>query len=457
MSGYCNGSWVAYSAYRWASTGVAPLVHNVLLPWRRFRGLEHHVRGKERLGYPTTSDLRCSRIPSDHLLLWFHAVSLGEGLAAVPLITHCLLQRKHQEQPFTILMTTTTVSAFDVVDAQLPQGVIHQFAPVDTPAAVARFLNYWNPTAIFLLESELWPNLILAASARGIAVALLNARMSEKSFKLWSLPVARSLISLMLSKLSLIVTVSTTEAVRFQLLHASPFIINFSRNLKYAINFEVPEVENRKIKDLKLQLAERQVWMASSIHPGEEEVMLWIHNELVKKYANLVTIIVPRHPHLGKEIAKTMYKIGAGSEVLLRSESANISPSTKIYIIDTLGELKYLYKITPIAVIGGSFLPNLAGHNVSEAAASGCALLTGPYVGHFCHMISEMLQLEPMSVRQVSNKVELLECIMELLSNPDSLEARRTAAKQAFEAISGGVVENVWDLISTYILGGADI
>lgn len=451
--GYWNGSWVAYWAYRWASTGLTPLVHNVLLPWRRFRGLEHHVRWKERLGYPTTSDLRCSRLPPDHLLLWFHAVSLGEGLAAVPLVTHCLLQQKHKEQPFTILMTTTTVSAFDVLDAQLPQSVIHQFAPVDTPSAVSRFLNYWNPTVIFLLESELWPNLILAASARGIAVALLNARMSEKSFQLWSLPIARPLISLMLSKLSLIVTVSTTEAVRFQLLQASPFIIKFSGNLKYAIDFEVPEVENRRIKDLKLQFAERQVWMASSIHHGEEEVMLWIHNQLAKIYANLLTVIVPRHPHLGKKIAKAMYKIGAGSEVILRSKSPNIFPSTKIYIVDTLGELKYLYKITPIAVIGGSFLPNLAGHNISEAAASGCALLTGPYVGHFGHMISEMLQLEPMSVRQVSSKVELLESIMELLSNPDSLEDRRAAAKRAFEAISGGVVENVWDLICPYILG----
>ncbi|KAK2987900.1 hypothetical protein RJ640_003167 [Escallonia rubra] len=165
------------------------------------------------------------------------------------------------------------------------------------------FLGYWKPNAIMLIESELWPNLIMGASRKCIALALLNARMSAKSFRNWSIPVVSHLTSLMLSKFSLIVPLCNMQAIHFQLLQAPPLVINFSGDLKYAVDNGNSNEVWRSMEDLQMQLANRQVWMASSIHKGEEEVMLGVHKVLQKTYPDIVSIIVPRHPQLGLDIA----------------------------------------------------------------------------------------------------------------------------------------------------------
>nr|XP_010909882.1 probable 3-deoxy-D-manno-octulosonic acid transferase, mitochondrial isoform X1 [Elaeis guineensis] len=430
---------LAYGLYRVATLAGAPLIY-LHLHWRRLRGLEHPSRWPERFGRPSLP-----RPPGP--LLWFHAVSLGEGLAAIPVIKHCV----GQHPGFVVLMTTTTTSAFEVIKDRLPNGVIYQLAPVDFPLVVDAFLGYWKPVAVLLMESELWPNLIISASEKGITVALLNARMSSRSLKRWSGPIALPLISFMLSKLSLIVPLSTVEAIRFQLLHASPSIINFAGDLKYAVgDFDILEKEGMKIKDLQLQLAERPTWMAASLHKGEEEVMLWVHLELIKIYPDLVLILVTRHPQHGQQIAVALKS--QGLNVALRSRNEIISPSSNIYVVDTLGELRMLYRVTPIAVIGGSFLPGLAGHNLSEAAAAGCAVLTGPYIGHFSNMLAEMLQSDCLSVLQVGGNIELFEALEQLLGDVKALGARQEAARRAFSAVSNGVVNRVWNLISHYVL-----
>uniref|UniRef100_A0A7N2M6W2 3-deoxy-D-manno-octulosonic-acid transferase N-terminal domain-containing protein n=1 Tax=Quercus lobata TaxID=97700 RepID=A0A7N2M6W2_QUELO len=506
---------LAYRIYRAVSYGAEPVV-NLHLRWRRLRGREHSLRWTERLGLPSLSR------PTGPLL-WFHAVSLGEGITAIPIIKECMKQRPD----VNVLMTTTTVSAFEVISKRLPSGVIYQFAPLDTPSAVGAFLDYWKPNAIILIESELWPNLIMGASENGIVLALLNARMSSKSFKKFSGPLLLPMISLMLSKFSLIVPLSTMQAIHFQLLQASPYIIKFSGDLKYAVEeFDASEGELRSIQDLKLQLAHRQVWMASSIHRGEEEIMLGVHRVLTEMHPDIVTILVPRNPQHGLEIAQELQK--AGQNVALRSRQENLKPGTNIYVVDTLvvrgkwwrqqwqviddggrvvaagrlsysqssmavkaaasfvtaieacievnnmilnlvpyeapfhayikpcmGELRYLYRLTPIAVVGGSFFSGLAGHNIFEAAAAGCAVLTGRHVGHFSHMVLEMQQLNPLSVLQVSGKLELEKALKELFSDAKVLEARRMAAKQAFRALSTGIVANVWSLLNVHVLNQA--
>ncbi|XP_030926811.1 probable 3-deoxy-D-manno-octulosonic acid transferase, mitochondrial isoform X4 [Quercus lobata] len=314
---------LAYRIYRAVSYGAEPVV-NLHLRWRRLRGREHSLRWTERLGLPSLSR------PTGPLL-WFHAVSLGEGITAIPIIKECMKQRPD----VNVLMTTTTVSAFEVISKRLPSGVIYQFAPLDTPSAVGAFLDYWKPNAIILIESELWPNLIMGASENGIVLALLNARMSSKSFKKFSGPLLLPMISLMLSKFSLIVPLSTMQAIHFQLLQASPYIIKFSGDLKYAVEeFDASEGELRSIQDLKLQLAHRQVWMASSIHRGEEEIMLGVHRVLTEMHPDIVTILVPRNPQHGLEIAQELQK--AGQNVALRSRQENLKPGTNIYVVDTL-------------------------------------------------------------------------------------------------------------------------
>ncbi|KAJ0958549.1 putative transferase [Helianthus annuus] len=423
-----------YMIYKALTYGLSPLIH-LHLRWRKFRGLEHPLRWPERLGRPSHR-----RPPGS--LIWFHAVSLGEGMCVVPVIKRCVKQRPD----VTVLMTTTTASAFEVLKSLLPCNVIYQFAPVDTPVAVNAFLEYWKPYALVLVENELWPNLVLGASANGVMLALINARMSIKSFNNWSRPVARLLASLMLSKFSLILPLSNIQAIHFQLLQASPLVINFSGDLKLGIE-ELVNMTN--MEDLKENIAGRCVWMASSIHRGEEEVMLGVHRALMQKHPNILAIIVPRHPHFGREIASDLQKKGVN--VALRSHGDSITSETSIYMVDTLGELRQFYRLTPIAVIGGSFLPGFTGHNISEAAAAGCAVLTGQHVGHFSNMVVAMQRLNTSSIMQVSGGLELEENLDKLLSSPEILEERRLAAKRAFHGLSNGVVENVWTLLQLHV------
>ncbi|KAL7264910.1 hypothetical protein ACSBR1_002793 [Camellia fascicularis] len=320
---------LVYKVYRALSYGLSPLLH-LHVRWRKFRGLEHPLRWPERLGRPSLP-----RPPGP--LLWFHAVSLGEGMAAIPVVKCCIERRPD----INILMTTTTLSAFEVIKNQLPSGVLYQFAPLDIPAAMDAFLGHWKPNAIMLMESELWPNLIMCASKNGIALALLNARMSTRSFNGWSGPLVLPLTTLMLSKFSLIAPLSTTQAIRFQLLQAPPSIINFSGDLKYATEaFDLSNKDKRSIENLQLQLAPRRVWMASSIHRGEEEVMLGVHKLLKLVHPDVVTIIVPRHPQHGQEIALELQKEGVN--VALRSRDDKLMPGTNIYVVDTLGSYFWL-------------------------------------------------------------------------------------------------------------------
>ncbi|KAM3352685.1 hypothetical protein ACQJBY_024101 [Aegilops geniculata] len=432
-----RGGRALYELYRAASRAAAPAV----LLWRRLRGLEHRSRWPERLGRPSVARPR----PGSPLV-WFHAVSLGEGMAALPVVRHCA--RLHPGLP--ILLTTTTLSAFEVIKDMLPDVVVYQFAPLDCPDAIESFIGYWKPSLILLMESELWPNLIMSAAEKGIAVALLNARMSLKSFNRWS-ALGLPLVSLMLSKLSLVIPLSTIQAVRFQLLHTPPYKIHFAGDLKYAVgDVEVREKELNTIKDLQRQFNDRPIWMAASIHRGEEEVILRVHDELIKAYPSLLLILVPRHPQDVKNVSLTLKNRKVN--FVLRSTMQLMSINTRVYVVDTLGELRMLYRVTPIAVVGGSFLPSLSGHNFSEAAAAGCAVLTGPHVGHFYHMLVEMWQINPLAVKQLTGEAELLEVLKELLGDSKALEARQGAAKDAFAIMSHGVVNRVWNLVSRFAI-----
>ncbi|KAL2250717.1 UNVERIFIED_CONTAM: putative 3-deoxy-D-manno-octulosonic acid transferase, mitochondrial [Sesamum indicum] len=451
-----------YRIYRALTYCVSPLVH-LHLRWRKFRGREHSLRWRERLGCPSAPR------PTGRLI-WFHAVSL-----AIPVIKCCLEMRPD----VNVLMTTTTASAFEVIKNRLPSNVIYQFAPLDIPSAVDSFLRYWRPNAVMLIESEIWPNLIMGAARNGqsylvydnvifrclvgynesmnnhwshvflsfhsftrlvlgafdvpIALTLLNGRMSTTSFRNWSHPVILPLITLMLSKFSLILPLSTIQGINFQLLQAPPFIIHYPGDLKCAIaNFDISEGETKSLEEFQAQLSHRKVWMASSIHKGEEKVFIGAHNMLKQKHADILTIIVPRQPQHGQDLALKLREEGA--TVALRSRGDNITPGTS--------ELKDFYRLTPIAVIGGSFLKGSAGHNIAEAAAAGCAVVTGHHVGHFSHMVAEM--------QRVPGE-KLVEVVNQFFDNFKILEAHRVAAKQAYHALSSGIVKKLWEMLHFHI------
>ncbi|KAL6568962.1 hypothetical protein OROGR_000687 [Orobanche gracilis] len=214
-------------------------------------------------------------------------------------------------------------------------------------------------------------------------------------------------------------------------------------------DFGVNQNGGNFLEDLRSQLAHKQVWMAASIHTGEEEIILGVHDVLMQLQPNIMTIIVPRHPQHGREIAKKLEK--EGQSVVLRSQHEKLKPGRNIFVVDTLGELRNLYALTPIAVIGGSFLPGLSGHNISEAQKLlQLAVLFCCHVGHFSHMVLEMQRLNPLSVLQVSGKLELKKALIELLTNATLLEARRRAAKEAFGLLSSDIVSTIWNLPKTF-------
>lgn len=432
----------AVALYQALTSAASPLLLLHLF-WRRHRGLEHSLHWPERLG-------RASLPRPPGPLLWFHAVSVGEAMAAIPVIKHCILMRPS----LNILLTTSTVTSYFVLQQILPNGVLCQFAPIDTPAAAERFLAHWHPEAGIFMESELWPNLLLIASLKGMFLALLNARMSSKSFEWWSFPVARPLVTEMLSKFCLILPLSTKEAVRYQILGAPPTIVHFAGNLKYAVG-AVDDFShaNAQVSQLKAALCSRCVWIAASTHPGEEEVIASVHVDLKQSFPNLITIIAPRHPERGHEI--TMKLQQQGLQVARRSHGDNVFSTTDIYVADTIGELRLLYQVSWVAFIGGSLFKGMAGHNLAEAAAASCAVITGPHIGHFSQMLSDFQKISPLSMKQVSGKDELLRTLQFLLSDSSILQACREAARQASVVCARGVISKVWRYLELFVVSPA--
>ncbi|KAH7445788.1 hypothetical protein KP509_01G024500 [Ceratopteris richardii] len=427
------------SVYRALTSVASPCVFFHLL-WRRLRGLEHHLHIPERMG-------RTSIVRPSGPLLWFHAVSVGEAMSAIPIIKHCILMRPS----LNILLTTSTVTSYLLLQQTLPAGVLCQFAPIDTPDATENFLTHWHPDAGIFIESELWPNLLSSAFHKGVKLALINARMSSRSYNRWLLPVARHLIMDLLSVFRLIVPLSTEEATRYQILGAPPTTVHFAGNLKYVVD-AVNSHDGKKVSISKLRadLGERSVWIAASTHPGEEHVIASIHMCLRLSLPNLITIIAPRHPERGTSIALEIQQ--RGLEVAVRSQGDHIHTTTDIYIADTIGELKNLYRVSEVAFIGGSLIKGMMGHNLAEAAAAGCAVLTGPYIGHFSQMVSDFHQVARDSIWQVAGKDDLQNRLHLLFTNHNTLQSCRAAALHASELCAQGVILRVWRHLELFLL-----
>jgi 3-deoxy-D-manno-octulosonic-acid transferase len=347
------------SAYRAASWVAGPLI-SLYLRRRLARGREHPERFGERLGHAGLPR------PAGELL-WCHAASVGEAVSVLP-----LLERFWGAHPdWTVLLTTGTLTSAELVAARAGGGIIHQFVPVDRPAAVARFLDHWRPSLALWVESELWPNLIRETRARGVPMALVNARMSDRSFRNWQhwRRAARSL----LGAFDLILAQSAEDAKRLMALGA-PSAATMG-NLKAAAP-PLP-VDDKALRSLRAIIGNRPCWLAASVHPEEIEDVTSVQRYLTVQSPDYLTIIVPRHPERGVAWADAYFD---QSDVRLRS--AGDWPDSKVYIADTLGELGLFYRLAPISFVGGSFAP-IGGHNPLEPARLGSAILFGPYQENF--------------------------------------------------------------------------
>jgi 3-deoxy-D-manno-octulosonic-acid transferase len=358
---------VSLRAYR-LLTGAATPLAALLLSHRLRRGKEHAVRLPERRGESSLAR------PSGSLV-WLHGASVGELTAILPLI------ERIRSRDFTVLVTSGTVTSAGLAERRLPGDVIHQFAPLDLPPFVNRFLSHWRPDLALFVESDLWPNLLMASSARGVPLILINGRLSERSFQRWRL--APRTIGALLRRFDLCLAQSTADAARFHGLGAPR--ISTTGNLK--LDAPAPPADEVKLTALKANIGGRLVVAAASTHPGEETAVVDAHRRLKHTFPGLLTLLAPRHPERGAGIAE-ITKI-AGLNASVRSRGELPIPTTDIYIADTMGELGLIYRLAPIVFMGGSLVSH-GGQNPVEAIKLGAAILHGPHVGNFAEIYSTL-------------------------------------------------------------------
>ncbi len=358
---------LALRVYRLASRAATPLMPR-LLAGRLHRGKEHPTRVGERRGEPSLPR------PAGPLI-WVHGASVGEMLAAVPLI------KRLRAGDFAVLVTSGTVTSASLAGQRLPAGALHQFIPLDVPQFVARFLDHWRPDLALFVESDLWPNLILGCAGRKIPMILVNGRVSKRSFDRWRLVASTS--AALLSRFDLCLAQSAANAQRLSRLGA-PRVSSIG-NLK--LDVPAPPVDAPTLRRFNALIGLRAVVAAASTHPGEETAVIAAHRRLKAKVPNLLTVIAPRHPERGPSIADSAQ--AAGLAVGMRSRGELPKRDVDVYIADSLGELGLVYRIAPIVFMGGS-LASHGGQNPIEPIRLGAAVLHGPHIWNFAEIYGKL-------------------------------------------------------------------
>jgi 3-deoxy-D-manno-octulosonic-acid transferase len=408
-------------AYR-VLTGLGAPVIRLLLDRRARHGKEDPARRGERYG-----EASVPRPPGP--LVWIHAASNGEALSALPLV------RRLAEQGIRSLVTTGTVTSARLMAARLPRGAIHQYVPLDRRAWVRRFVDHWRPDAALWIESEIWPNTLLELAARDIPAALVNARMSERSFRRWSR--APRTARRLLAPFRVILAQTGREAKRLAQLSGRD-VANVG-NLKYAAD-PLP-ADSIAFGNLQGLVGRRPVWAFVSTHPGEDELAAVVHERLRERLPDLLTIIVPRHPDRGAEIASLLQQRGLWAA--RRSEGKLPNRTFQAYVVDTVGEMGIVLRVAPVACIGGSFVP-LGGHNPIEPAQLGCTIVYGPSMFNFAEIAQE-LEAAGAAVR-LNGVDDLAETVAQLLLDPEArihqagaarlvAERNRTVIDRVFESL----------------------
>jgi 3-deoxy-D-manno-octulosonic-acid transferase len=400
------------SLWRAFGHGATPVVRG-LLQRRLARGKEDGARLGERLG-------RSGMRRPDGPLVWLHGASVGEAMSILPVVDRLLAAR----DDLHVLVTTGTVTSAKLIAERLPPRALHQYMPVDLPAAVDAFVAHWRPDLALWVESELWPGLISAAHDAGTPFLLVNGRMSERSHGRWRW--APFVVRPLLARFALVLAQSAADALRFRTLGAPK--VEVAGNLKYAAPpLACDAAELARLRDL---VRARPLWLAASTHPGEEEGIVAAHGALAARFPDLLTIIVPRHPDRGAELAVRLGapRRGAGDDV----------PPGGLYIADTLGELGLWYRLAPIAFVGGSLVAK-GGQNLLEPARLDCAVLHGPHMDNFTEVAALFERAEATQCVTVDT---LADHVARLLDDPVRRKSMADAARLA-AARDDGVLDRV--------------
>ncbi len=416
----------ALIAWRLLTRLLEPLAPR-LLDARAKQGKEDPARVDERLG-------RASVRRPEGDLVWLHGVSVGETLSLLPVI-----ERLRRQRPdLRILVTSGTLTSATLLAQRLPAGVIHQFAPVDTPGAVAAFLDHWQPSLAVFVESELWPNLILESHRRGVRLVLASARITEKTVAGWRrFPGAAREI------LSAFDRILPQDEISADRLHSLGARIDGHVNLK--LSGEAPPYDAAAFTRLSAAIGDRPVVVAASTHDGEEIALVRALDQLTDR---LCLILVPRHPARSGEIAAALGR--DGYQFARRSEGREPDRNADLYLADTLGEMGLFLRLADVVVMGGSFSaalekPPVGGHNPLEPARLGKPAVTGPDMSNWAAVTEALVEAGGLAV--VEAPWDLPAVIAPLLADLAAAKAMGDRARRA-AAEAGSGLDRLWDAVA---------
>lgn len=412
-------------------TGLYSLVLCLAIPvtlyhliWRGMRQREYLQRWSER--YAWFGDrLRLEGT------IWVHAVSVGEVLAARPLID--ALRERHPDRP--LLVTTITPTGSGRVRAIWGDAVHHVYLPYDLRGMVRRFLDHARPALAVIVETEIWLNLYLECGRRGIPLAMVNARLSERSLRGY-LPLRR-LSTLALQAVRLVAAQSESDARRLERIGADPERIVVTGNLKYDLSVPA-DAEERAERWRDAWGPKRPVWIAASTHPPEEEAVLAMHRRVLARFPDALLVWAPRHPERFGPVAAAAQD--AGFRVRTRRGHVLAGPETQVFVLDTMGELVGFFGAADIAFVGGS-LCDVGGHNVLEAAAMALPSIVGPHTFNFADVTRRLVDAG--AVLQVADGDAVATALVDLLGATPRRLAMGAAGRAQVSQLAGALAQTL--------------
>ncbi|OAT28655.1 lipid IV(A) 3-deoxy-D-manno-octulosonic acid transferase [Proteus myxofaciens] len=408
---------------------IQPLIWLRLL-LRSRKAPAYRKRWAERYGF-------CKgKVAPNGILL--HSVSVGETLAAVPLVR--ALRHHYPDLPITV--TTMTPTGSERVLSAFGDDVYHVYLPYDLPGSIYRFLNTVDPKLVIIMETELWPNLILQLHRRKIPLIIANARLSERSAAGYQK--LGHFVKNILRKITLIAAQNQEDGDRFIELGLKRSHLHVTGSLKFDISV-TPELAARAVALRRQWAAHRPVWIATSTHEGEEAIILESHKKLLAQFPHLLLILVPRHPERFAKAEQLTQE--AALTYVLRSADTIPDAQTQVVIGDTMGELMLLYGIADLAFVGGSLVER-GGHNPLEAAAHAIPVLMGPHTFNFKNICAKLDQAEGLIT--ITDSDSLVSAVASLLNDEDY---RRYYGRHAVEVLheNQGALLRLLTLLSPYL------
>ena len=373
-------------------------------------------------------------------LIWVHAVSLGEVVAAVPLVKE--LHRSHPDS--RIIVTTVTETGREAVEQRLAGVAEHRYAPLDFPWVVSSMVDRLRPVLYVFVETELWPNLLWTMQARGIPAVLVNGRLSSRSFRRQDLPVLRSFYRSVLQSLALCLMQSDRDAQRIVALGAEPSRVHVTGNIKFDQPLPAAQADSSLRESLGVGEREQLV-LAGSTHSGEEELLVSAYGQIAKTHPLTVLMLAPRHIERADRVEAMVKE--AGFVVQRKSQIRAVAAGPRVIILDTRGELARAYQEATVAFVGGTLVP-VGGHNLLEPAVWGKPVLFGPYTDH-CADVATLLH-QAGGGHRVSGPPEIVQYAGEWLGNQEARDAAGQAARRVVMDNQGALQRSL-HLIESYL------